>query len=80
MFFHATDVENDMKRLWLSLTCLMISTLAYAQTEPVAPATPSPATSGTDGDGWLFLLVIPFVAVAVGVYFYIKRTRSAKRL
>ncbi len=80
MPFHDADVENDMKRLSSSLAFLLLATLAYAQTTPVSPTTPSPAASGTEGDGWLFLLIIPFVVVAAGVYFFIKRNRPTSRL
>jgi hypothetical protein len=79
IFFTPADVEDDMKRLSLSLACLLISTLAYAQTNSVPPATPSPPASGTEGDSWLFLLVIPFIVVAAAVYFYIKRNRPTSR-
>jgi hypothetical protein len=58
-----------MKRLSFILAYFLISTLAYAQNDPVAPAPPSPSTSGTEGDSWLFLLVIPFIVVAAAVYF-----------
>jgi hypothetical protein len=63
-----------MKRLSFILAYFLISTLAYAQNDPVAPS-----TSGTEGDSWLFLLVIPFIVVAAAVYFYIKRNRPTSR-
>jgi hypothetical protein len=64
-----------MNRLTLSLACLLTSTMVRAQTASVPPTTPSPSASGTEGDGWLLLLVIPFIVVAAAVYFYIKRNR-----
>ncbi len=64
-----------MIRLQLSLGLLLISTFAYAQGEPVAATPPGVAT---DGDGWLWLLVIPFIAVAVGVYLFIRRGRATR--
>jgi hypothetical protein len=73
-------VENDMKRLSFSMTFLLLANLAYAQTEGVRPDPLSPSSSGTEGDGWLFLLVIPFIVVAVAVYFFIKRSRPTSRL
>ncbi len=77
LFTHDLMGKADMKRLQLSLAFLLISTLAYAQNEPVAPAPPSAA--GTEGDGWLWLLVIAFAAVAIGVYLFIKRGRATTR-
>ena len=68
-----------MKRLASSLACLLLPTLAHAQTGSVAPTTPSPAASGTEGDGWLLLLVIPLIVVAAGVYFFIKRNGTTSR-
>lgn len=50
-----------MKRLSFSLTCLPLANLAYAQTEGGLADPLSPSSSGTEGDGWLFLLVIPFI-------------------
>jgi len=69
-----------MKRLFFSMTFLLLAYLAYAQTEGVRPDPLSPSISGTEGDGWLFLLVIPFIVVAVAVYFFIKRSRPTSRL
>ena len=69
-----------MKRLSFSMTFLLLATLAYAQTEGVRPDPLSPSSSGAEADGWLFLLVIPFIVVAVAVYFFIKRSRSTFRL
>ncbi len=67
-------MEHKMRRLFASFSFLLISTLAYAQTEPVAPTPPSPSASGTVGDSWLLIgLAIAFVAVAIGVYLFIKR-------
>jgi hypothetical protein len=77
--FQASDVEDDMKRLSFSLALMLFATLAYAQTASVPPSPPSPSASGTEGDGWLFLLVIPFIVVAAGVYFFIKRNRPTSR-
>ncbi len=68
-----------MKRLDLSFAFFLISTLAYAQTGPTAPTPLSPSASGTEGDNWLWLLAIPFVVVAVGVYLFIKRSRATTR-
>jgi hypothetical protein len=73
------DAENDMARLQLTLAFLLISTMVYAQTAPVAPTPLSPAAAGTEGDGWLWLLAIPFIVVAVGVYFFIKKGRATTR-
>jgi hypothetical protein len=76
--FHAlSDVEHDMQRLPLSLTFLLISTLAYAQEQSVAPNPMSPSSSGTEGDGWLLTVIgIAVVVVAIGVYLFIKKARA----
>ncbi len=75
LFHHLSDMEHDMIRLQLSLAFLLTSTLAYAQNQTAGATPPGVAT---DGDGWLWLLVIPFIAVAVGVYLFIKRGRAAR--
>jgi hypothetical protein len=45
-----------------------------------APAMSPQSPADGDGSGWLLLwLVIPFVVVAAGVYFFIKNSRSTAR-
>ncbi len=64
-----------MIRPELSLPFLLISTLAHAQSQTAAAAPPGAAT---EGDGWLWLLVIPFVVVAAGVYLFIRKSRAPR--
>jgi hypothetical protein len=75
IFSPAIDVEHHMIRLQLSLAFLLISTLAHAQNQTAAATPPGVAT---EGDGWLWLLVIPFVVVAAGVYLFIKKSRAPR--
>ena len=67
-----------MMRLSSILAFFLFSTLAYAQETGVAPSPQSAA--GTEGDSWLLLfLAVAFLVVAVGVYLFIKRSRSTAR-
>ncbi len=46
---------------------------------PSAPAVSAQSAADGDGSGWLLWLVIPFVVVAVAVYYFIRNGRSTAR-
>lgn len=65
-----------MKRLLSSLAFLLIATWAHAQNQP---SVPTQEASGTTGDTALIIwLAFAFVAVAIGVYLFIRRGGRAR--